>query len=76
MQKKLVVILKNNMNKFILEGIEQNMIRKINKKKSNNIAKHLRIAQATTGEEQQKHLLRADKLLSRYAPKETVDSVS
>lgn len=65
------------MNKFILEGIEQNMIRKINKKKSNNIAKHLRIAQATSGAEQQKHLLRADQLLSRYAPTETtVDTIN
>lgn len=65
------------MNKFILTGIEQNLIRKINKRKSNNIAKHMRIARATTGEEQQKHLLRADKLLSRYAPKEdTVDIAS
>lgn len=73
------------MNEFIIKGIEQNMIRKINKKKSNNIARHLRIAQATSGEEQQKHLLRADKLLSRYAPEEndkvdgastTVDSIN
>ncbi len=60
------------MNKFILEGIEQNLIRKINKKKSNNIAKQLRIANATTGAEREKHLLRADKLLSRYAPKEEI----
>ena len=72
------------MNEFILKAIEHNLIRKINKRKSNNIAKHLRIANATTGEEQQKHLLRADKLLSRYAPKEeavdktstTVDSIN
>lgn len=65
------------MHEFIIKGIEQNLIRKINKRKSNNIAKHLRIANATTGEEQQKHLLRADKLLSRYAPKEeAVDSIN
>lgn len=66
------------MHEFIVKGIEQNLIRKINKKKSNNIAKHLRIANATTGEEQQKHLLRADKLLSRYVPevKETVETAS
>lgn len=72
------------MNKFILEGIEHNLIRKINKRKGNNIAKHLRIANATTGEEQQKHILSADKLLSRYAPNEeavdktstTVDSIN
>lgn len=66
------------MNDFIVKGIEQNLIRKINKRKSNNIAKHLRIANATTGAEREKHLLRADKLLSRYAPeeKETVDSTS
>lgn len=63
-------------NKFIIAGIEQNYIRKLNKKKSNNIAKHLRIANATTGEEQQKHLLRADKLLSRYAPNEEVETTS
>ncbi len=64
------------MNEFIIKGIEQNLIRKINKKKSNNIAKHLRIANATTGAEKEKHLLRADKLLSRYAPKETVDTIN
>lgn len=64
------------MNKFILEGIEHKLIRKINKRKSNNIAKHLRIANATTGAEQQKHLLRADKLLSRYAPKEEVIDIN
>lgn len=37
----------------------------MNKKKS-NVAKHLRIAQATKGEERQKHLERADKLLTKY----------
>lgn len=62
-------------DKFIAEGIEQNLVRKINKRQSNNIAKHLRIANATTGAEREKHLFRADKLLSRYAPEEktTVD---
>lgn len=56
------------MNEFIPKAIEQNLIRKINKKQSNNIAKHLRIANATTGIEREKHLICADKLLSRYAP--------
>jgi hypothetical protein len=59
------------MNTFIVQAIEQNTVRKINKKKSNNIAKQLRIASATTGTERENHLLRADKLLSRYAPQET-----
>jgi len=63
------------MNDFIVKAIEQNLIRKINKKKSNNISKHLRIANATTGLEQEKHLKRADKLLSRYAPQEDLSTV-
>jgi len=63
------------MNDFIVKAIEQNLIRKINKRKSNNIAKHLRIANATTGAEQEKHLKRADKLLSRYAPDEKLSTV-
>lgn len=54
------------MNNFIVQAIEQNLIRKINKRKSNNIAKHLRIANATTGKESEKHTMRADKLLTRY----------
>jgi len=56
------------MNEFIVKGIEQNIIRKINKKQSNNIAKHLRIANSTAGAEREKHLNLAEKLLSRYAP--------
>jgi len=67
MKKKLIVILKNNMNEqYLASAIEQNLIRKVNKKKSSNIAKHMRIANATTGAEREKHLLCADKLLSRY----------
>ena len=35
-------------------------------KKYKNVAKHLRIARATKGDEKQGHLEKADKLLTRY----------
>lgn len=38
----------------------------VSPKKKANIEKHLRIARATSGEEKQKHLEIADKLLTRY----------
>ena len=38
----------------------------ISAKKKANIEKHLRIAKQTYGEEKQKHLEIADKLLTRY----------
>jgi len=41
-------------------------VNQISAKKKANIEKHLRIAKQTFGEEKQKHLEIADKLLTRY----------
>lgn len=38
----------------------------VSDKKRKNVERELRIARATTGSEKQKHLERADKLLTRY----------
>ena len=41
-------------------------VKVVSAKKRANVAKELRLAHATTGSEKQKHLERADKLLTRY----------
>lgn len=41
-------------------------INNVSREKRANVEKHIRLAKATKGEERQKHLQMADKLLTRY----------
>jgi len=62
-------------NKFIEKAIElRNKVKK-NVLKTRNVNKHLRIAKATTGHEQEVHLAKAEKLTKRYNPS-ILDKVS